>query len=59
MEKTANELATLLRELADACEKAAKGDKAARKLLADHTDSRWFGLVVGAGKVQELQGEEN
>lgn len=59
MEATAKELATLLRELADACEAAAKGDKAAKRLLEAHTDSRWFGLVVGAGKVQELTADEN
>jgi len=43
----AHKLAGLLRDLADATEKAAEGDKASRELLADHIDGYWGALVVG------------
>ncbi len=52
--KLANQLAVRLRELADACEKAADGDKDACKLLESNTDLYWHGLVVGSNEVEKL-----
>jgi hypothetical protein len=50
----ARRLADDLRELADACEQAAEGNEAARKLLRDATSSDQRALIVGKGKVEEL-----
>lgn len=47
-------LAARLRELADACSAAARGDKAAARILSDATDKYWFGLVVGPGQIETL-----
>ena len=46
--EAARELAGLLRELADACERAVTGDRRAKDLLDQHTDGYWHGLSVGA-----------
>lgn len=47
-------IAAQLRELATACEQAAEGNPAAKKLLADHTDGYWFALCVGGREVEAL-----
>ena len=54
----AENLAQLLRELADACIKAANGDKSSKCLLEGYTDSYWHGLVVGAREIKHLIYEE-
>jgi hypothetical protein len=54
----AENLAQLLRELADACIKAANGDKSAKSLLEGYTDSYWHGLVVGGREIKHLIYEE-
>ena len=54
----AESLASELRELADACLKAAEGDADARRVLRNNIDSYWHALVVGTHKVEQLLEDE-
>jgi len=57
--EAARELASLLRELADACEPAASGDRRAKDLLDDYTDGYWHGLSVGRDHLPVMFGVDD
>lgn len=57
--EAARELASLLRELADACEPAASGDRRAKDLLNEHTDGYWHGLCVGSDHLPVMFGVDD